>query len=320
MNEKIETSKTTHLVYRRTFIDRNSAKDARETIEGFIPDEQSRKSCLNFLHEMILYSNSIDSTNWNLNLDKDGWFLRFNTGQEICIAIDFEFIHVLCLKNVLEKALDRFISDDDFVETTYTLKKVPGSISYKISQKSFKKYLSIIHEACLKFIDIAIRKTKIHTNSKAAHSTGAIAYLSEYLKKKTPNPAYIADEIVSEKNPKDLIDETEFQREQEKTIEKARRLSDAELERKILKAPETPAKVPVVTTQYNRDPYISELVKRKAKGICQDCRQPAPFLTKNANLPYLETHHIIPLKDGGKDSMENVIALCPNCHRKRHYG
>ncbi|NWH06858.1 HNH endonuclease [Desulfobacter latus] len=23
---------------------------------------------------------------------------------------------------------------------------------------------------------------------------------------------------------------------------------------------------------------------------------------------------------GGKDTIENTIAICPNCHRKRHYG
>jgi len=29
-------------------------------------------------------------------------------------------------------------------------------------------------------------------------------------------------------------------------------------------------------------------------------------------------HHIIPLADGGPDTLENVAALCPNCHRKMH--
>lgn len=29
----------------------------------------------------------------------------------------------------------------------------------------------------------------------------------------------------------------------------------------------------------------------------------------------VDVHHIIPLKEGGKDEYENLIALCPNCHR-----
>ncbi len=66
-----------------------------------------------------------------------------------------------------------------------------------------------------------------------------------------------------------------------------------------------------------RDRYISEYAKRRAHGICQLCGQPAPFVKKNGE-PFLETHHIIWLADGGEDSLENTVALCPNCHRKMH--
>ena len=31
---------------------------------------------------------------------------------------------------------------------------------------------------------------------------------------------------------------------------------------------------------------------------------------------YLESHHIKPRAQGGHDSLDNVVALCPNCHRK----
>ena len=34
--------------------------------------------------------------------------------------------------------------------------------------------------------------------------------------------------------------------------------------------------------------------------------------------PYLEAHHVIRLADGGKDTIDNVVAICPNCHRKVH--
>ena len=45
----------------------------------------------------------------------------------------------------------------------------------------------------------------------------------------------------------------------------------------------------------------------------QSIRQPR----KNGE-PYLETHHIVWLSEGGEDSIENTVALCPNCHRKMH--
>jgi 5-methylcytosine-specific restriction protein A len=31
-------------------------------------------------------------------------------------------------------------------------------------------------------------------------------------------------------------------------------------------------------------------------------------------------HHRIPLAKGGEDSVDNAVAVCPNCHRKGHYG
>lgn len=54
-----------------------------------------------------------------------------------------------------------------------------------------------------------------------------------------------------------------------------------------------------------------------AKGICQLCGENAPFLNKEGE-PFLEVHHIKELANGGSDSLDNVIALCPNCHRKIH--
>ena len=34
----------------------------------------------------------------------------------------------------------------------------------------------------------------------------------------------------------------------------------------------------------------------------------------------METHHIVPLSEGGSDGDDNVAALCPNHHREAHYG
>ena len=59
------------------------------------------------------------------------------------------------------------------------------------------------------------------------------------------------------------------------------------------------------------------VAKRWAEGVCQLCRQPAPFTDKRGQ-PYLETHHIIWLARDGEDSIANTGALCPNCHRRMH--
>jgi len=70
-------------------------------------------------------------------------------------------------------------------------------------------------------------------------------------------------------------------------------------------------------TTYKRNIYVAELARRNAKGICQLCGEVAPFKNK-ARQPYLETHHIVWLSKGGTDSVDNTVALCPNCHKKMH--
>ncbi|MFR3728467.1 HNH endonuclease [Lacrimispora sp.] len=71
------------------------------------------------------------------------------------------------------------------------------------------------------------------------------------------------------------------------------------------------------TTIYYRNPYLKEIIKRIAEGKCQYCGNEAPFYDKN-NKPYLEEHHVKRLADGGTDTLDNVVAVCPNCHRKMH--
>ena len=70
---------------------------------------------------------------------------------------------------------------------------------------------------------------------------------------------------------------------------------------------------------YPRSQYVREFALRMADGICQGCEQEAPFVTSSGD-PFLEVHHLTRQSDGGPDTPENVIALCPNCHRRVHEG
>ncbi len=78
-----------------------------------------------------------------------------------------------------------------------------------------------------------------------------------------------------------------------------------------------PRKVESKCTLYIRDSDVAASAKKLADGICDLCRCLAPFLSANGD-PYLESHHVIWLSRDGRDSVDNVVALCPNCHRKMH--
>ena len=73
----------------------------------------------------------------------------------------------------------------------------------------------------------------------------------------------------------------------------------------------------IQTKSIDRDEYIKLYALQRAKGICQLCEKPAPFIKKDGS-PYLEVHHINYLANGGSDTIDNVAAICPNCHRKIH--
>ncbi len=73
----------------------------------------------------------------------------------------------------------------------------------------------------------------------------------------------------------------------------------------------------IQTSSFRRRIYVREFAKKVAKGICQLCDNNAPFLDIQGN-PFLEVHHIHYLSKGGSDTIDNVVALCPNCHRKIH--
>lgn len=70
---------------------------------------------------------------------------------------------------------------------------------------------------------------------------------------------------------------------------------------------------------YVRSEVVKEFALQVADGICMGCESPAPFEDSHGE-PYLEVHHLHNRSDGGPDDPENVIAICPNCHRRVHYG
>ena len=72
-----------------------------------------------------------------------------------------------------------------------------------------------------------------------------------------------------------------------------------------------------VSNDYERDTTISAAVKQRAEGKCDLCGNNAPFVDDSGQ-PFLEEHHVEWLMNGGADSLDNAVALCPNCHRKMH--
>lgn len=85
-------------------------------------------------------------------------------------------------------------------------------------------------------------------------------------------------------------------------------------------ADKIPASITVTTRAFVRNPDVVAETLVRAGGKCEECLSDAPFLRRKDGSPYLEVHHRVQLAAGGEDSIENSVALCPNCHRRFHYG
>lgn len=88
-------------------------------------------------------------------------------------------------------------------------------------------------------------------------------------------------------------------------------------------ANEMPVRKRYEASRYKREPKVVLKVERQANGICELCREVAPFNRVDGR-PYLEVHHIVPLSEQSSnetnlDRVDNCVALCPNCHRKAHH-
>lgn len=110
-------------------------------------------------------------------------------------------------------------------------------------------------------------------------------------------------------------------KDDEAALKIEREISELSLADLAKKALETQRQKPATSRQSNkyvqRSPYVSAYVKALAKGKCDLCGEGAPFSV--GGRPYLECHHINQLAHGGGDTIENCVALCPNCHRRMHH-
>ncbi|WPC42385.1 HNH endonuclease [Clostridium sp. JS66] len=113
----------------------------------------------------------------------------------------------------------------------------------------------------------------------------------------------------------------DYTKEFDKAVNDSLRLSSEERRRRLEnKKNNIPEKVDRVSSGFKRDPDVVAEVLIRADGECERCGNTAPFKRACDGSPYLEVHHKIRLADGGEDTLENAIAICPNCHRELHFG
>lgn len=83
------------------------------------------------------------------------------------------------------------------------------------------------------------------------------------------------------------------------------------------------AKYNSTTKKYYRDPSVAKDAIEKANYLCSIDSSHHTFTSAATGKPFVEAHHIIPMEfqeqfEYSLDVPENIVALCPNCHRQIH--
>lgn len=76
---------------------------------------------------------------------------------------------------------------------------------------------------------------------------------------------------------------------------------------------------------YRRDPDVSAEAMRTAKYLCEIDASHESFISRVTGKKFVEAHHLLPMQyqeqfAASLDVPENIVVLCPTCHRLLHHG
>lgn len=196
-------------------------------------------------------------------------------------------------------SLNRFIIDNGKrIECTYTiesdyiydLRTEPDAFIFNVSEDDLQMF----------------RKQRFYTGRRPKQELKMLLWLTDYLQRK------------EQENDDDL----DFQR----------KIQEAECD---VVLSDTSKQQPTYNNGVSgrtvaKKAYISKQALRDAHYKCMFDEKHKTFLT-NKGVPYMEGHHLIPCTSSNAeyywsnlkrniDCVENIICLCPTCHRRIHFG
>ena len=84
-----------------------------------------------------------------------------------------------------------------------------------------------------------------------------------------------------------------------------------------------------VGRRYRTNPLLGKIAIKRAYYSCEKDYQHETFISKKTQQKYMEAHHLIPVCFQKEvwdkyhiniDCVENLVSLCPTCHKAIHYG
>ena len=233
-------------------LNRDNPEDAKRAVERLLPDPNKRQKFINLLCDAISVADTIDTANWNLNLDTSGKFLRFNTGHEYCIQLNAGNLLLLCNRATLRHITDiksfpveymgwngeRSVYNHSFDKVPDALAKTKNSVGcWFDTNEDFAAYIDKFRSSNKDFIRAAMNTTLMPV-MRRAHSKGAVDYV------------FSAFNDSSEQNLPELADVLATEAKQ---LDEARRLSRQQRLNELKRIDPKPKQVVVQQTVFLRN-------------------------------------------------------------------
>ncbi len=205
-----------------------------------------------------------------------------------------------------------------FVREYHFLKSTKHSHSF--TKESCKKYYSNEQDLLSEYYSKLTSINKIDYLSDVCY--GRYYFLEVHFLEKD-NPRSVPLELVGEYLFTINKNFGSFDLLEQKEIQTAKPLDDKLLDEKGNRKPELQKSK--YSEKYKTDPRISKTVIEKAEYQCQIDNKHMTFYTTK-NILFAEGHHLIPMSFQkhflpiNLDRKENIISLCPVCHRAVHLG
>lgn len=84
-----------------------------------------------------------------------------------------------------------------------------------------------------------------------------------------------------------------------------------------------------ISKKYKRNPLLGKIAIQNAYYCCEKSARHETFISEKTKKNFMEAHHLVPVKYQQEiwikyhinvDCIENILSLCPNCHRAFHNG
>lgn len=285
-----------------------SVEHVEATFSAFLPDLRSRQVVLRQLIQSADFAASIAPEAWGVTLWPNQ--LRLNVGRVEVLVVREDRVLLNCAGQAGESP---FIGPN-FRSATY--KSVPDpKCAFEGTIEKFAKLADELQPHHRRFIELVGRKKSGDPVSGSSLAPGdrqpVIAFARRFLAIDLSQDTRIVLPPVMAQDLAYILDRDVNRSLQDSAVARRNRLQNA---------PKKPEEIQVTTRAFRRNADVIAEVLLRAQGRCERCKANAPFLKEKDGSPFLEVHHTKQLSMGGDDTVENALALCPNCHREMHFG